>query len=93
MFTNDMGFQFDKGGIRTMVVRMLKAHVSRRLAKYGPHTLRHTYATTDLLVNNDLQNTSRSMGHRDTQTTMRYVHLADMLRTSGQSPMDAVLAK
>lgn len=93
LFTNDMGFKFEVGGIRSMVIRMLRAHVDRPLRKYGPHTLRHTYATTDLLVNNDLQGTSRSMGHRDTQTTMRYVHLADMLRTNGTSPMDAVMGK
>lgn len=93
MFTNDMGFRFDRGGIRSMVVRMLHAHVERPLRKYGPHTLRHTYATLDIMQNNDLEGTSRSMGHRDTQTTMRYVHLAEMLRTNGRSPMDAVMGK
>jgi site-specific recombinase XerD len=91
LFTNDMGFKFERGGIRMMVVRMLHAHIPRQLAKYGPHTLRHTAATIDLFVNEDLDATRRKLGHVDAKTTQRYVHLADVVRQSGLSPMDAVM--
>ena len=92
LFTNDMGFKFEKQGIRMMVLRMLKAHVPRQLNKYGPHGLRHFAATIDLLVNKDLDATRRKLGHQDAAITRRYTHLADIVRQSGISPMDAVLA-
>jgi integrase/recombinase XerC len=92
LFTNDMGFRFEKAGVRIMVIRMLRAHVKRHLAKYGPHTLRHTYATSDLLENGDLHATSLQMGHRSTSTTERYLHLTAIMR-GGKSPMDAILGK
>ena len=94
LFTNDEGFAFDKFGVRTMVVRLLHKHVKRQLSKYGPHLLRHTFATTDILVNGRMEETSRRLGHRDLETTKRYDHLADMIRQGNfQSPMDAILAK
>lgn len=92
LFTNDEGFRFGKGGIRLMVVRKLHQHVQRKLSKYGPHTLRHTYATTDLLLNGDIKGTSLQLGHRSTETTERYLHLTAVMR-AGKSPMDAVMGK
>ena len=73
-------------------MRKLHAHVPRQLAKYGPHTLRRTYATQDLLTNGDIKGTSLQMGHRSTETTERYLHLTAIMR-GGKSPMDAVLGR
>jgi site-specific recombinase XerD len=93
LFTNDMGFRLERMGIRSMVVRALKRHVARPLSKYGPHTLRHSFATLDVLLNGDLAETSHKLGHKDIETTRRYDHLATMLRDGGRSTVDAMFAK
>ena len=75
-----------------MVVRQLKAHVPRELRKTGPHTLRHTAITLDLMNNGDINTTSKIAGHRSVTTTRRYDHLVTIMRAR-TSPMDAALKK
>lgn len=93
LFVNEHGQRFDRGGIRTMVVRDLRRYVPRTLAKCGPHTERHTSATLRLRKTHDLKITSMVLGHSTTRTTERYVHLtgADVLRDAAGSAMDDVM--
>jgi site-specific recombinase XerD len=92
LFTNDEGERFAGAGVRTMVVRELRAHVPRELRKIGPHTLRHTAITLDLMNNGDINTTSKIAGHKSVTTTRRYDHLAAIMRAR-TSPMDAALKK
>jgi integrase/recombinase XerC len=92
LFTNDEGERFAGAGVRTMVVRQLKAHVPRELRKIGPHTLRHTAITLDLMNNGDINTTSKIAGHKSVTTTRRYDHLVSIMRAR-TSPMDAALKK
>jgi integrase len=41
------------------------------------HDLRHTYASTGLLVGYSLPILGKLLGHSDAATTQRYAHLAD----------------
>lgn len=93
LFVNGQGFRFEKEGVRTMTVRALRDYVPRRLSKIGPHTLRHTCATLDLLLNEDIDATRDMLGHRDVKTTQRYNHVAAIMRQNRQSPMDAALGR
>lgn len=94
LFVNDEGFRFERQGIRMMIVRDQHAYIERTLAKYGPHTERHTSATIDLRENHDLQRVSQRLGHRQLSTTQRYLHLNDhdMLWGEGGSPVDRIIA-
>lgn len=88
-FVNERGYRFGLEGVRGLVVRALRAHVPRRLTKYGPHCLRHFFVTYDLVNNGDIEATREIAGHSDSKTTRRYNHLAAIVRANRISPMDA----
>jgi site-specific recombinase XerD len=92
LFTNDEGYRHEREGVRSVVVRALRKHVQRPLRKYGPHTLRHTFATLDLQFNHDIKATSLQLGHTTTDCTQRYLHITSSKR-GGRSPLDVVMAR
>jgi integrase/recombinase XerD len=87
--TEDPLFLSRKGGriSRTQVNRLVKKYAimaglrtykdnGEVKTKVSPHTLRHT-AATNLIANDcDVVVVQQHLGHRDIQSTMRYVHVA-----------------
>jgi len=56
-----------------------------------PHSLRHSFATHLVEAGTDIQTVQKLMGHKDVETTMRYVHVTPQLGTSVKSPIDSLL--
>lgn len=56
-----------------------------------PHSLRHRFATYLVEDGTDIQTVQKLMGHKDIETTMKYVHVSHELGRSIRSPMDTLL--
>ncbi len=56
----------------------------------GTHSLRHSFATHLVEAGTDLPTVQKLMGHKDIETTMRYVHVGYELGHSIKSPMDTL---
>ncbi|MEM1224915.1 MAG: tyrosine-type recombinase/integrase [Planctomycetota bacterium] len=54
------------------------------------HSLRHSFATRLVESGTDVQTVQRLMGHKDIETTMRYVHIRPKLGDSVRSPVDSL---
>ena len=56
--------------------------------KISAHTLRHSYATHELLDGADLRGVQEALGHASISTTEIYVQAARTIRGDLQSPFD-----
>lgn len=79
LFVNARGRRLGRQGVWTVVRRHARAAGLDR--RFGPHTLRHTFATHLLAGGCDLRTVQELLGHADVTTTQVYTHLAaDRLR-------------
>jgi integrase/recombinase XerD len=73
LFVTINGERYTRDGMSTLVKRKLKkANVEGR---YGPHKLRHTFATNYLRNGGHIEQLRRILGHTDISTTQRYISL------------------
>lgn len=89
LFTSKFGTRLSRDGLATMIKRVMKTVGVQ--GKYGPHKLRHTFATNFLRNGGSLEALRRILRHNDIQTTLIYTHLGDedILMAHGQaSPLD-----
>ncbi|WP_162276009.1 integron integrase [Roseimaritima ulvae] len=62
------------------------------IPKHGvPHSLRHSFATHLVEAGTDISTVQKLMGHKDIETTMKYVHVSHQLGDSIKSPMDTLV--
>ena len=59
--------------------------------KVTPHTLRHSYATHLLENGVDIRYIQELLGHRKTETTMIYTHVARKDLVQIKSPLDIII--
>lgn len=62
--------------------------------KHGvPHSLRHSFATHLVEAGTDIQTVQKLMGHKDIETTMKYVHVTHQLGDTVVSPVDSLMGR
>ena len=75
--------------VRSVQEIVKKAGLKARILKgVHPHTLRHSFATHLIENGYDLGSVQSLLGHASTETTMRYVHMANPKLTNVKSPLD-----
>jgi integrase/recombinase XerD len=57
------------------------------------HSLRHTYATHLLEDGLDIVSIKELLGHAHIETTMMYLHVAQLERKKAHSPLDTLYSK
>ncbi len=75
LFLSNRGTRISPGQVANRVKYwLLKAGIRKN---FGPHGLRHTFATHLYAATSDLLVVKRALGHRDIATTEIYTHLVD----------------
>ena len=73
------------------VIQKALAHAARAAGitkRVGPHTMRHSFATSVLEAGYDIRTVQELLGHRDVRTTMTYLHVMNRGALGVKSPMD-----
>jgi len=73
LFVTLKGDRYTKEGMSTLVKSKLKK--IGVTGHYGPHKLRHTFATNYLRNKGSIEHLRMQLGHRDLSTTQRYLSL------------------
>lgn len=91
LFVTQQGTRYSRHGMATLIKTKLKKIGVK--GHYGPHKLRHTFATNYLRNGGPLPQLRIAMGHRDISTTQRYLTLLpeDLYNAhQSASPMDRI---
>lgn len=78
--------QFTGAGVRWIVKEARRKSEIKK--KVTSQTLRHTYATHLLEMGMDIMTLKELMGHEDIQTTLVYLHIAQLGRDKAFCPLD-----
>jgi len=81
---------FNSSGVEIM---LRKVSASAGLERVTPHTLRHSFATHMVEQGERLEYIQAMMGHRDPDSTHKYIHVANKSLMGIKSPLDAPAKK
>jgi site-specific recombinase XerD len=77
LFCTRDGQPFTAHGIQSLVNRLQREYIPRKLKKYGPHVFRHTGITLMAGANRNLRVLQKAAGHKSIETTEKYLHLTE----------------
>jgi integrase len=79
------GAQLKKNALRHVLARLAKVI---GVEPFGPHTLRHTFASHLVMKGQSLSAVQKLLGHADIQTTMIYAHLTPQVTRDAVAVLD-----